>query len=71
MKRANTPEQLHPLFADALNAGDADALAALYSDEACLWPRSGQPAIGPSQRRALLAGYCGGKQICKSARAEA
>ena len=58
MKRADAPEQLHPLFAEALNAGDVEALAALYTDEACLWPRNDQPARGGSQRRALLAGYC-------------
>jgi ketosteroid isomerase-like protein len=58
MKRADSPEQLHPLFAEALNRGDADALAALYADDACLWARNDEPVRGTSQRGALLAGYC-------------
>lgn len=58
MKRAETPEQLHALFAEALNARNLDALAALYTDDACLWPRNDEPARSPSQRRVQLAAFC-------------
>jgi ketosteroid isomerase-like protein len=58
MKRAETPVQLHPLFAEALNAGDLEALCDLYTDDACLAPRKGEHARDGAQRRALLASYC-------------
>ncbi len=58
MKRADTPEQLHPLFAEALNAGDVEALAALYAENACLWPRHEQAVGSAAERRAMLAGFC-------------
>ena len=58
MKRAENPEQLHQLFAEALNARDVDALAALYTDNACMCPRTDEPARRGSQLRELLATYC-------------
>jgi uncharacterized protein (TIGR02246 family) len=58
MKRATSPEQLHQLFADALNATDVGALAALYDPDACLVPRDGNPAQGLNAIRQLLTKYC-------------
>jgi uncharacterized protein (TIGR02246 family) len=58
MKRATSPEQLHQLFADALNATDVTALTALYDPEACLIPRDGPPARGLNAIRELLTRYC-------------
>ena len=61
MKRADTPEQLHTLFAEALNARDLEALAALYTSDACLSPRKQDAACGAASIRKLLASYCGMK----------
>ena len=36
MMPARTPDELHALFADGLNAGDAEAVASLYEDDAIL-----------------------------------
>ena len=58
MKRAENPERLHQLFAKALNAGDIEALAGLYTEDACMMPRHGGAACGSSQLRGLLASYC-------------
>ncbi len=58
VKRATSPEQLHQLFADALNATDVDALASLYDPGACLVPRDGAAAHGLNAIRELLTGYC-------------
>jgi ketosteroid isomerase-like protein len=58
MKRAEKPEDLHTLFAEALNARDVEALAALYSSDACLSPRKQDAAQGLSAIRKLLASYC-------------
>jgi uncharacterized protein (TIGR02246 family) len=33
---ANSPDEIHHLFADGLNAGNADAVAALYEEDAIL-----------------------------------
>ena len=57
VKRAEVPEDLHPLFAQALNAGDVEALAALYSADACLMAERGTPARGSADLRAALARY--------------
>ena len=58
VKRADTPEQLHELFAEAFNARDLDALVALYADDACIWPRIDEPARCGSQLQELLRTYC-------------
>jgi uncharacterized protein (TIGR02246 family) len=36
MTTAQTPDDIHRLFADGINAGDADAVAALYEEDAIL-----------------------------------
>jgi ketosteroid isomerase-like protein len=51
---AASPEDLHHSFAQALNAGDLDALAALYESGASLIPEPDQLATGADAvRRAL------------------
>ncbi|MEK7387966.1 MAG: nuclear transport factor 2 family protein, partial [candidate division NC10 bacterium] len=57
--RARNPEDLHRLFAAALNAGDRDALMSLYEPDATLVPQPGQAAIGKAAIREALvmAGY--------------
>jgi len=45
------------LFAQALNAGDVEALAALYSGDAFLMAKRSTPARGSAEVRAALAGY--------------
>ena len=63
MKHADSPEKLHQLFVQALNARDLDALTSLYSDDACLSPAAGDTACGLSQVRTLLASYCAMKPV--------
>jgi len=58
MKHAESPEQLHTLFAEALNARDLEALAALYTSDACLAPRKQEASFGAAPIRKLLASYC-------------
>ena len=54
---ARRPEDLHRLFAEALNAGDADAVMALYEPGASLVPQPGQVATGTEAIRAALDGF--------------
>ena len=42
------PEQMHGLFEQAFNAGDIDALMALYEPDAALIPQPGAIAEGPA-----------------------
>jgi len=53
---ADAPEDLHKLFAQALNSGDLDGLAALYAFDGFLMARSG-PARGIRLIRRALAEY--------------
>jgi len=39
-------EEVHDLFAQALNAGDVDAVILLYEPEAVLCPQPGQILVG-------------------------
>jgi hypothetical protein len=50
---AHHPDDLDRLFADALNAGDLDALVALYEPDASLTPTPGKTVAGkrPSASR--------------------
>jgi ketosteroid isomerase-like protein len=59
---ADSPADMHRLFADAFNAHDLDALVALYEAEAVLVPQAGQRAIGQSAIREALAGFLSGFQ---------
>jgi ketosteroid isomerase-like protein len=48
------PEDAHRLFAEAFNAGDLDALVALYEPEAQLVSRHDQVRVGPDAIRNTL-----------------
>jgi uncharacterized protein (TIGR02246 family) len=51
---ATEPEQMHGLFEQAFNAGDIDALMALYEPDAALVPQPGAIAEGPDAIRESL-----------------
>lgn len=51
---ARNPEDLHRLFAAALNAGDRDALMSLYAPDATLVPQPGQAVTGTAAIREAL-----------------
>ena len=54
---ARIPQDIHPLFLDAFNGGDVDALVALYEPNAVLvtgnGPALGRDAIGEAYRHIL------------------
>jgi len=57
---AQSPKELHEMFAKAMNAGDAEALMALYEPEAALVPPGSAPSEalrGADERRGLLSGF--------------
>jgi uncharacterized protein (TIGR02246 family) len=54
---ARSPEELDPLFAEALNTGDLEALVALYEPEATLMPQPGQVVIGRKAIREALGAF--------------
>ncbi len=54
---ARTPEEVDTLFAQALNAGDLDALVALYEPAAALAPEPGKVVHGSAAIREALAGF--------------
>ncbi|MCH8128800.1 MAG: SgcJ/EcaC family oxidoreductase [Acidobacteria bacterium] len=60
---ATSPEQLHRLFEEAFNAGDLDALLALYEPDAALIPEPGVVVHGVDQIGPALKGFLdvGGK----------
>jgi uncharacterized protein (TIGR02246 family) len=51
---ATEPEQIHGLFEQAFNAGDIDALIALYEPDATLIPQPGAVAEGTAALRDAL-----------------
>ncbi len=51
------PEDFHQAFAEAFNAGDLDALAALYEPEAVFVPQVGPTVTGIEAIRAALSGF--------------
>lgn len=55
MKCARNPQELHPLFTEALNSGDVEGLAALYDPQGFLM--TGRGACGADEIRAALARY--------------
>lgn len=61
--QARNPEDLHRLFATALNAGDLDALTSLYASDAALVPQPGQAAVGKGAIREALAGFLAMKPV--------
>ncbi len=54
---ARKPEEIHGLFADALNSGEIDALMALYEPGASLVPQPGQLATGTQAIRQALSAF--------------
>ena len=58
---ARTPEDVDRLFAEALNAGNLDALVALYEPEASLTPAPGKQVSGHAAIREALAGFLAAK----------
>ncbi|MEO8630300.1 MAG: nuclear transport factor 2 family protein [Betaproteobacteria bacterium] len=58
---ARSPEDLDKLFTAALNAGDLDALTALYEPQAALRPMPDQEVHGAAAIRAALSGFLGMK----------
>lgn len=54
---AREPEAVHRRFVDAFNAGDLDALVALYEPGATLVPASGEPVSGTAAIRQALEGF--------------
>jgi uncharacterized protein (TIGR02246 family) len=55
--RAELPEDLHTLFAEALNSRDLEALAALYSDDGFLMAQRGVPMQGADAIRETFVQY--------------
>jgi ketosteroid isomerase-like protein len=48
------PEELHPALAAAYNAGDLDALSAVYDPDAAFVVKPGHVTEGPTELRAAL-----------------
>jgi uncharacterized protein (TIGR02246 family) len=57
----NNPVELDQLFERALNAGDLDALVALYEPQAALMPSPGKVVVGTAAIREALAGFLAAK----------
>jgi uncharacterized protein (TIGR02246 family) len=58
---ARSPTDVDRLFAEALNAGDLDALVALYEPQASLMPSPGTLVAGTAAIRDALAAFLAGK----------
>ena len=58
---AHTPEEIDSLFAQALNAGNVDALVALYEPQASLMPSPGTLVAGTAAIREALAAFVAAK----------
>ena len=54
---ARTPEEAHRLWAETFNAGDLDALVALYEPDAILMSQPGQTVTGHAAIREALQGF--------------
>jgi len=54
---ARTPEEIDTLFLAAMNAGDLDALVALYEPQATLTPSPGRTVTGRDAIRDSLAAF--------------
>jgi uncharacterized protein (TIGR02246 family) len=59
---ARSPDELDRLFSEAVNAGNLDALMALYEPEAALTPRPGQVVTGTQAIREALRALIATKQ---------
>jgi uncharacterized protein (TIGR02246 family) len=54
---ARQPDEIHRAFAAAFNAGDLDALLALYEPDASIAPAPGQVVTGHAAVREVLGGF--------------
>ncbi|MFN8524218.1 MAG: SgcJ/EcaC family oxidoreductase [Chloroflexota bacterium] len=54
---AMRPEELHPAFTTAFNAGDTESILALYEPEATLMSAPGKAATGTDAIRAAVGGF--------------
>jgi uncharacterized protein (TIGR02246 family) len=54
---ARSPEQLDKLFVEKMNAGDLEAVVALYEPDATLAPQPGQMAAGTNAIREAIRGF--------------
>jgi uncharacterized protein (TIGR02246 family) len=54
---ARSPEELDPLFVEALNAGHLEAMVALYEPEATLTPQPGRVVTGTQAIREALGAF--------------
>ncbi|MGH8714539.1 MAG: YybH family protein [Casimicrobiaceae bacterium] len=61
MKATGNAVDLDRLFEQALNAGDIDALVALYEPQAALMPSPGKIVTGSAAIREALAGFIAAK----------
>ena len=52
-----SPQEVHPAFEKAFNAGDLDGLVALYEKDATLVPQPGSPVTGHDAIREAYQGY--------------
>ena len=62
---AHTPEEIDSLFAQALNAGNVDALVALYEPQASLMPSPGTLVAGTAAIREALAAFVAASRRCR------
>jgi uncharacterized protein (TIGR02246 family) len=58
---SHKPEDWPRLFEQHLNAGDLEAVVALYEPDACFVPRSGEMLVGRDGIRHVLSGLIGRK----------
>ena len=54
---ARNPEELDRLFSEALNAGNLEALVALWSNHTTLTPEPGQVVTGTQATREALSAF--------------
>ena len=57
MAAARSPEEVDSLFVKALNAGDIEALMALYEPQASLMPSPGKMVVGAAAIREALGAF--------------
>lgn len=66
MKTTGNPVELDRMFEQALNAGDIDALVALYEPDAALMPMPGNLVVGAAAIRKALEGFIAAKPTIRT-----
>ena len=56
---ANTPEEVHELFAKYFSVGDLESLISLYEAEATIVTQPGPPVSGTAAIREVMTGFLG------------